>query len=100
MINDTFKRETMRKSKIKELDVLCYAVVLGGFADMHNPLMRGENFSWGSFPDMMTNRCVEQAFMMGLLETEIEFAKKHAREMGLALAKATIDRMTDGVQSS
>lgn len=87
--------------KIDEKDRLkiantCYALVLGRFADMLNPAMRGPNFSWEGFPDMAAKACAVEIFLY--FDSHEWSHKKHehfkiaAFEDGLQIAQHLIER--------
>lgn len=80
----------------------CYAMVLGRFADMLNPDMRGANFSWEKFPTMMADTCAAELclyidFQDWPKTTVDEFqnlARQYGREISGRLTERAIDHLT------
>lgn len=94
--------------KLSELDRLkvantCYALVLGRFADMLDPAMRGKNFSWDRFPEIMAKACATEIHLY--FDSHEWPYKKHehfkiaASEDGRQIAEHLIKRCQDHLPS-
>lgn len=42
----------------------CISFAAGMFAEFHNPAIRGENFTWDKFPDLVANLVKAQVFII------------------------------------
>lgn len=77
-----------------QIALVAYATVSDLFATFHNPKMRGENFTWEKFPDIVEGMVATQVFMNIVCkdpkkqkEAEDQ-GKKYAREIAEKLIKA------------
>jgi hypothetical protein len=73
-----------------EIANVCYANVSGQFAMFCNPKMRGPNFKWDRFADMMEKSAehwIHIHNVRGHKETLKQTAKQYAREIAEHLVK-------------
>lgn len=77
---------------LKRLEIanVCYANVVGTFADFMNSKFQGPNFDWNKFPEMMENKSTLWLYMHDVEGNKKEnerTAKKFAREIAETLIK-------------
>lgn len=81
----------------------CYAIVCGRFADMLNPKMRGDNFSWLKFPEMMGETCKTEIFLYfdshEWSYKQLETYKDTAKDFGIEIADNFINRALPGLDN-
>ena len=74
----------------------CYAMVLGRFADMLNPDMRGPNFSWARFPDLMADTCATELCLyidfQDWPKTTVQEFQDTARQYGREISERIVQR--------
>lgn len=76
-----------------QIALIAYATVSNMFATFHNPKMRGENFTWEKFPDIVEGMVATQVFMNVVCKDQKkqklaeEQGKKYAREIAQRLIK-------------
>ena len=80
----------MNDLKRLEIANVCYANVVGTFADFMNSKFQGPNFDWNKFPEMMENKSTLWLYMHDVEGNKKEnerTAKKFAREIAETLIK-------------
>lgn len=85
-----------------QVTIACYALVMGRFADMLNPEMRGRNFSWERFPEMMKSTCSHEILCYFHDSHEwshqtMEAVKYEAERNGLEIASNLMKRAGDNL---
>lgn len=83
----------MTPEKQNAISLFCYVAVSGLFATFHNPKMRGSEFTWDKFPEMMERHCrTMYPIQTGdFLDKEAEVA--HAARTGREIAEHLVDLM-------
>lgn len=77
-----------------QIALIAYATVSDLFATFHNPKMRGENFTWDKFPEIVEGMVATQVFLNVVCKDKKnqqeaeEQGKKYAREIAEKMVKA------------
>ena len=83
------------KSLRLNVALACYAIVSENFASFQNPVMRGQNFQWESFPKMMQSRCETSVFLnVAIPEKHINAVKEFAANAVLEIATRLVQCMS------
>lgn len=74
-----------------QIALIAYATVSDLFATFHNPKMRGENFTWEKFPNIVEGIVAAQVFCNVVCKDEKK--QKLAEEQGRKFAHEIAERM-------
>jgi hypothetical protein len=86
----------LSKKKEMEISIYCYAAVGGMMATMLNDKMRGKNFSWDLFPEIMETHCEINVILSVSMNKRIEMnCRKLAAETGRDIAKHWVKEMNE-----
>lgn len=78
------------------LTLACYAIVSTEFATFHNPSMRGKNFSWDKFPEMMEGSGWRNCWMtVTIPDRHKEAAETFARDLSKKIAQNLVWAMSN-----
>ena len=86
----------MNLSRTQELFVekMCLTVVGEMFASFHNPKFRGPNFTWGGFPDLVSNLCAQQIAIHSNSRNRVKM-EEYAATFSRRLAAEYVQLMTE-----
>lgn len=74
-----------------QIALIAYATVSDLFATFHNPKMRGENFTWEKFPNIVEGMVATQVFMNVVCKDKKK--QKEAEEQGKKYAREIAEKL-------
>lgn len=87
---------TLTSRQQDKIYLVAYATVSHFFAMFHNPRMRGPNFSWDNFPNMMKEMVAVQVYSANIVSpTHIPIAEAQARKVGFQIAENMVGWMME-----
>lgn len=79
-----------------QIALIAYATVSDLFATLHNPKMRGENFTWDKFPNMVEGIVATQVFLNVVCKDQKKqkLAEEQGRKFAIEIAEKMVKAMT------